>query len=916
MVKVHRFCRYLIRKVWKFTPAMASVCIIFSVPTLPKAQDAERPLGILLPGVQQPAPRVNSPIPEIYQRKAAPPVKRDQSRGKDTNTANSRPLGNLLNSAAQPAQKTGSLLPPNWASSTQIPGPVTSEGAPRVAASSDDRPLGTLINLPQAKPQNKDQTQRRLSRVEAREIRPARRVYAQPTSDATNAKPLGTLFGKQPDDMAIGTSSEETRPAQPASAVRPNTSPQPASQSSSQDVQRAELNADSMTYDRDLGLITATGNVEIEYGPRSLLADKVTYNQKTDIVIAESNVSMTDETGKVIFGDRIEITGDLKDGVIHNIGLILEDKSRVAGAGAHRTNGIITEVDHAVYSPCNLCKEDPTAPPLWQIKAVRVIHDAEDKRVSYRNAWLELYGIPVAYTPYLSHPDPTVKRRSGFLAPSFSSSSDLGFIIQAPYFWAIDEYQDATITPRVTTDGGQGANGQYRRNFKRGRIKAEGSFVVDDPDRGNRGYIDIESEYHIDPTWRAGIDIETASDDTYTRRYGIDTESVLVSRGYLEGFRGNNYQALNTYGFNDLRADTDESPVVLPMYDFNYNGRRDRLGGFASFDFNALNLARSSGTDTRRLAFRPRWDRPFNGPFGEVYNASVSLAADAYHATDVSLDNGATYTGTSGHLMPRAALSWRLPLIRPGERFSQTIEPLASIVIAPNGGNSDKTPNEDSQEIEFDETNLFQENRYDGFDRVDGGTRVNYGLNWALTGNKGGYTSVFLGQSYRFRKDSSYTQSSGLEDNFSDVVGRVQISPQKYLNLIYRTQFSPDNQSPQRNEITADIGAPALKLNLDYIFIDNQQGSEFAGREEINGSLSSQINKNWSSYFSARHDLSASDIRSLALGIVYEDECVKFTTRLTRSFFEDRDLKPADAITFTLVLKTLGEVHSGASLLQ
>lgn len=912
---MHRIGRYLTRNARTVFPAFASVCIIFTVTSMPKAQDAERPLGILLPGVQQPAPRVGSPIPEIYQRTSASPAIRDTSRVNDSNSANSRPLGNLLNSAAQPAQKTGSLLPPNWATSPQNAGPTTSQGAPRAAASSEDRPLGTLINLPQAKPANTNKHQQATSRLQAREIRPARRVYAQPTSDATNAKPLGTLFGKQPDDMTIDTSSEETRPSQPAPAVRSNAAPQPT-QPGKQDALRAELNADSMTYDRDLGLITATGNVEIEYGPRSLLADKVTYNQKADIVLAEGNVSMTDETGKVIFGDRVEITGDLKDGVIHNIGLVLEDKSRVAGAGAHRTNGIITEVDHAVYSPCNLCKDDPTAPPLWQIKAVRVIHDAEERRVSYRNAWLELYGIPVAYTPYLSHPDPTVKRRSGFLAPSLSNSSDLGVIIQAPYFWAIDEYQDATITPRVTTDGGQGANGQFRRNFKKGRIKADGSFVVDDPDRGTRGYIDIESEYHIDPTWRAGIDIETASDDTYTRRYGIDTESVLVSRGYLEGFRGNNYQVLNTYGFNDLRADTDESPIVLPMYDFNYNGRRDRLGGYASFDFNALNLARSSGTDTRRLAFRPRWDRPFNGSFGEVYNASVSLAADAYHATNVTLDNGSTYTGTSGHLMPRAALSWRLPLIRPGEHFSQTIEPLASFVVSPNGGNSDKTPNEDSQEVEFDETNLFQENRYDGFDRVDGGTRVNYGLNWALTGNKGGYTSVFLGQSYRLRKDSSYNQSSGLEDNFSDVVGRVQISPQKYLDLIYRTQFSPDNQSPQRNELTANIGSPALNMNMDYIFLDSQQGSEFAGREEINGALSSQINKNWSSYFSARHDLSASDIRSLALGIVYEDECVKFTSKFTRSFFEDRDIKPADAVTFTLVLKTLGEVHSGASLLQ
>jgi len=915
----------------KFTARLAacttgftlSAAVLFGFAPALSAQDAARPLGILLPGVQQPPPQIRSPI--------ALPAQLPASRGSTTGAAtkpapayspNDRPLGSLIKTIPQTARPGGSVLPPNWATSPRAaPTNVRARGA-TAASGSADRPLGTLIDIPQAKPPASG-TASPAARTQTREIRPAHRVFAAPAGNASTAKPLGVLFGSQPRSRqgSAGTTGTATPDAHPAASRTAASSSAPETVSgtaSDPNAPRAELNADSMTYDRDLGLIVATGNVSIGYGGRSLLADKVSYNQKTDVVIADGNVSMTDKTGKVLFGDKIEITGDLKDGVIYNIGLILEDKSRVAGAGARRTNATITEVSQAVYSPCNLCKDDPSAPPLWQIKAVRVIHDAEEKQISYRNAWLELYGIPVAYTPYLSHPDPTVKRRSGFLTPSISNSSDLGFRLHAPYFWAIDENQDATFTPMLSTDGGQGAIGQYRRKFKKGIINADGSFVGDDPDRGLRGYVNLETEYHIDPTWRTGLNIETASDDTYTRRYGFNTEPVLVSRGYIEGFRGQNYQVLNTYAFYDLRAESDssDSPIVLPMYDFNYNGKRDRMGGFASFDFNALNIVRDSGTDTRRLAFRPRWDRPFNGPFGEIYNASVSLAADAYHASGVTRDDGTSFTGASGRIMPRAALSWRLPLIRPGTNFSQTIEPLASIVVAPNGGNSDKIPNEDSQEIEFDETNLFQENRYDGFDRIDGGTRFNYGLNWVLTERRGGYSSVFLGQSYRPRTDSSFDQSSGLEDNFSDIVGRVQITPVEYLDLIYRTQFSPDNFSPQRNEVTATIGVPALKLDTDYIFIDQQQGSEFSGREEINATLSSKINRNWSADFRVRNDIAASDLRSLGLGVVYEDECVKFTTQLTRSFFEDRDLKPSDAVTFTLVLKTLGEVHSGFSQSQ
>jgi LPS-assembly protein len=289
------------------------------------------------------------------------------------------------------------------------------------------------------------------------------------------------------------------------------------------------------------------------------------------------------------------------------------------------------------------------------------------------------------------------------------------------------------------------------------------------------------------------------------------------------------------------------------------------------------------------------------------------LAADGYHASNVTESDGSEFSGLSGRIQPRASLAWRLPLVRPGEVLNQTIEPQASVTVAPNGGNPDTIPNEDSQEIEFDETNLFRDNLYDGIDRVDGGTRFNYGINYLVSTEDYDNGAIFIGQSYRPRVSSSFTQASGQDDNFSDVVATVQMSPKHYIDLLYRTQFSPDNLSPQRNELTTQIGGAPLRLNLDYTFVDQQVGSEFGGREEISGQLSSRFNRNWSGSVSALRDINASEMRSLGMRLVYEDECVRFTTSLARSFFEDRDLKPSDTITFTVVLKTLGEVSTGVS---
>lgn len=861
------------------------------------AQQSVRPLGVLIDTSQNTRSRVGSVLPNQQ------PIKSAQSSSTQApsidESSTQRPLGSLINVPAPSTTSSSSVLPQNWAQNplrTNAPQQKTSVNSTRDSASDTSRPLGTLFNDPN----------RRLTttqNVETRQIKPQTSGQTQnqtPVSSVgTNSEKPG--FVREQPSKGLFAPSSGLLNAAPGSQQNENTIP-------------ADLAADSMTYDRELGLITASGNVQITYGDRLLIADKVTYNQKTDIVQATGNASLTDSNGEVLLGERFDITGDLKDGIIYNIGLVLSDRSRVAGTGARRSNGIKTEVRNAVYSPCNLCEDDPSAPPIWQLKAVRVIHNSEEKRIEYRDAWLEVFGIPVAYTPYLSHPDPTVKRRSGLLAPSFSSSSELGFRFQIPYFWAIDEYQDATFTPMITVDGGSGAILEYNKNFEKGQIRANGSFVFDDPDRGERGYINLETEYHLNKTWRAGLDIETASDDTYSRRYGFDTESVLVSRAYLEGFKGKNYQTVNAYAFDDLRSDSESrnSPIVLPIYDFNYVGNRDRIGGISSFDFNAMNLARESDeTSTRRISLRPRWDRPFRGNYGELYNASVSLAADAYHSSNVAQSDGTEFTGFAGRVIPRASLSWRLPLIRPGTTFNNTLEPIVKVVTAPNVGTTSLIPNEDSPEIEFDETNLLSDNLFDGLDRIEGGTRVSYGMNWIVTGKKEGSASFFLGQAYRPREDTNFGPGTGLEDKFSDIIGRAHFRPNQFANITYRTQLSSDDASIQRNELTGAIGPKALRADASYIFIGQQPGSEFEGREELRASLSSQMNENLSTNFTSLYDIEDADLRSLGLQVVYENECVKFTSQLTRSFFEDRDLRPEDRITFTIVLKTLGEFTTG-----
>ena len=678
------------------------------------------------------------------------------------------------------------------------------------------------------------------------------------------------------------------------------------------------LSSDALDYDEDQGTVTARGNVEVSRDNRVLLADIMTYDQRTDVMTATGNVALLEPTGEVLFADYMEMTGDLKDGILKEFRMILQDGALLAANGARRSNGRIIKLSKGVYSPCRLCAEDPSRPPLWQIKATEVIHDNQTKMIEYKDAWLEMAGVPVAYLPYFTHPDPTVKRKTGFLPPNYGSSTDLGFIFQAPFFYNMAPNQDLTLSPFVTSKEGPVFAGEYRHLFTDGELKGTGSVTRDSAD-DVRGHFIGSGLFHLNRTWRWGFNAERASDDTYQRRYGFPADNTLTSRFFVEGFRKRNYLSFDSYAFQPLTENISESPLVLPIIDFNHVGEPDRLGGRANLDINFLALTREDfpSTDTQRLSVNAEWQVPYVGPLGDVYKFSVSLRGDLYHVDGLVRDGKSDFSGITGRLFPQAALEWRYPFVRVGRKTRQVIEPMVSFVVSPYGGNPSTIPNEDSLEPELDTTNVFAGSRFYGLDRVDGGPRVNYGLKWSIFGPGTGTTSAQIAQSYRLKADDTFAPDSGLENNLSDVVGTVILAPSGVIDLVYRARISKDNLELRRSEIAFGAGIPSLRFSANYLFFDRRQDSEFPGREEISFSMNSQINRNWRISANGLRDLGSNGgLRSLGLNLTYENECIIFNTRLSRSFFEDRDLKPTDAIIFQLTLKTLGPISTGFTTSQ
>lgn len=682
--------------------------------------------------------------------------------------------------------------------------------------------------------------------------------------------------------------------------------------------QKILFKADKIRHERDLNLIVATGNVEIVQGQRILRADSISYDQKRDLITASGNVTLLEPSGDVLFADHAELVGKSKEGIVENIRILLSDNSRMAAVGGRLTKrGNFTELGKAVYSPCNKCVSDDGT-PLWRLKAIQVLHNKIDKTIEYKDAFLELLGFPVLYTPYFTHPDHTVKRKTGFLIPSYGSDSSLGFIIKTPYFFDISPDKDLTLTPVLTGDEGMVLGAEYRQRYSNGilNIKGSGTRGNDAVEQvSNRGHFFSYLDLHLNEVWRLNASTELSTDDTYLRRYKFSEQDTLTNQIHFEGFDGNNYTSVKGILWRGLRQtdDPDKTPFLAPIIDFNLIGNPDVGGGRWNFDTNVLSLTRDDGANSRRLSLRTGWQRPHITPRGDIFNFYSSLQTDVYFVEDVEKlggEDGTMYSGLVGRVYPQLGFDWQLPLARQNGLFTQIMEPVLGFMISPNGGNSEKIPNEDSKETELDEISLFSRNRYSGIDRVEGGQRVYYGLRLGLLGTNS-YTDGFIGQSFRVRRDNNFASGSGLNENFSDLVGKISVETAERFKLNYRFRADKDDFSSRRNEVSGQAKYGGLNFNLEYGFFQKGAGSgEFADREEVSTSLNTLITSAWKFDASTRYDIEKEYTINYKLGLTYLCDCFTMQLDFTKAFTQDRDVAPTDTVFVRFIFKNLGEIHT------
>jgi LPS-assembly protein len=683
--------------------------------------------------------------------------------------------------------------------------------------------------------------------------------------------------------------------------------------------QEVLIRADKMTYDANTNVVTAEGNIEVTYGDRTLIADKLSYNQETRVVIADGNASIREANGTTISGNRIEITDDMKDGVIESLNVMIAGRGHLAAARATRSDGNVMTLEKAAYTTCKPCKEDPDKAPTWQIKAFRVIYNQEKARVEYEDAFFEVFGVPIAYMPYFSHSDPQAPRSSGFLAPGVGHSTDLGYFLEVPYYFALDPSYDLLLAPMYSENDGPLLKGEWRERTRSGlyNIQASGRYGQPRDFDGNefgddtfQGHVFGRGRFKIDEVWNWGYDAQLTSNDTYLKRYDISNLDRLENNLFIEGIDGRSYAAVNGWFFQGLRRGDDpgQTPLVLPLAEVEYVPDERVLGGRFQFSASFLALHRGEGNDTARASATAAWKLPLTTTGGHLFTMFANLRADAYYVTDQDItDPVNNEDATVGRVLPWAGLEWRYPLVRTDWGWKQVIEPIVQVIGAPYGGNPSEIANEDSASFEFDETNLFSFNKFPGLDRWETGPRVNAGLRAAAYFDKG-FVEAMLGQSYRFHEDSAFTEESGLRNQQSDYVGRLTIQPDGNIRVVHRFRVDQSAFRFERNEIYAEAFDPDFySFKAGYVLLEPEPpvfpAPPTEQREEINlGGSIRAIDDIWFRA-SGRKDLADDEMIESKFGISYIDDCAEFGVDFRRRFTRDRDIEPATSFLFTFRLK-------------
>jgi LPS-assembly protein len=690
------------------------------------------------------------------------------------------------------------------------------------------------------------------------------------------------------------------------------------------------LEADTLVRDDKANRWTARGGVEARYQGRTLRAKSVVYDVASGVVTADGDVQVINVDGTGEYAQHMVLDDKMRAGFAEGFSARLPLNGKLAANVAIRRSETVEELDRAVFTPCDICTPDG-APinPTWSIQASQIIADQQRHLVYYRNAVIRIKGVPVFYAPVFFHPDPTAPRASGLLVPRVSFyTNERGTSYEQPILWVISPSQELLISPQINTKVNPFLNADWIKRFYSGLLDVRVGYTYEQDFDSNgtkfgpdtsRSYILANGEFNLTPNWSWGFTADRTSDPLLFQKYDIPSAYAdhglflsdsqrLLSQLYVTRQDSDSYLSIAALDVQGLRT-TDLNrtfPVVAPLVEgrwdapFNVLGGRLQLIGDAvmlNFDESPVIPTLSGAYD--RASGELNWLSTYTTPNGIRIQPFVDLRADAYDVSHLTTP-ARIDTVTQGLATGGVTVSW--PFIRQAGATTIVLEPIAQLALSPNYNVNPNIPNEDDIVFQYDESNLFSPEKYNGFDLYEGGQRLNVGEEATFEWDGGLSANVVIGRTFRASATDVFPQKTGLDGTSSDWVVAVSATPMDGVSAFGRALVD-DAFNVQRLELGVNYATQRVDGYIRYLDDNTQLTGAVRNLETGNEIL---VTKHWGFDLDAIRDIEINRWTLFDLGLLYKDDCIKVAVVYRHQSTVVGRLGESDSVFLRLTLATLG----------
>jgi len=706
-------------------------------------------------------------------------------------------------------------------------------------------------------------------------------------------------------------------------------------------IRNIEIISDNITYDKNLEKIVSSGNVEIKFEDNySLKTKEIIYLKNSEEILINYISKMRDNLGneiefgqlnynatnKLVKGKKVKLL-DLENNLYNFDNAIVDfSKNQIIADNVNidfnkkifgnplndprlKGNYFFSDGKNSIIKKgiFTSCKKNDDCPP-WQIKAKEIKHDKEKKIINYKHAWLEIYDKPILYFPKFFHPDPTVKRQSGFLIPQVIDSSSLGLSFRLPYYKVISENKDLTFSPRVFSENEGLFQNEYRQVNKNSKHISDFSLKVKDSTSKTHFFSNSLAKLNIDMFDISEIEmnLEATSDDKYLKTHNIkskinDNQSLLNSFLIFRGSSRDMDLETKIEAYEDLTSEksSDKYEYIFPSYEFSkrfgssYNGNYEFVskGNYKNYNTNIFEKVLIND-----LKFS---SNPKITPQGFVNKFSLLLK----NVTSEG-DNSSNYKNKfSSENYGSIFYDMSFPLKKEGKFFDNFLTAKGSLMYSPNANKDLKT-----LDRKIDINNIFTQNRLSLDDTVEGGRSLTLGGEYALKGKENGNDILKAGLAsvLRDKEEINLPTKSILNNKGSDFVGSLVFEPNKNLKFDYNFSMDSDLESSNYNLLKTDISVNKFVTSFEFLQEDDEVGSE--SYESIETSYN--FNNANSLKYRTRRNKKTDFTEFYNLIYEYKNDCLTASIQYNKDYYSDNELKPSEEIFFSITIVPLATLNT------